>query len=283
MKTKAIAKWKQKEITELKDLTAKYNTVAVVDLNSLPNKQLQIARKKLRGKIVFKLTKKSLIIKAFENSGKEHLKNFSGHLSGTPAVIFTDMGAFELFRLLKQNRQYMAAKPGQIAPNDLWAKAGPTSFVPGPIISDLSKLGIKNKVEGGKIVFINDTIIAKEGAVISDTAASILSKLGIEPIEVKVNMTIASEGNEVYKSTVMNIDPEVIALQLKQAVQDTFKLTIGLGIVTKENAEYLIGKAFRETKALALKVGLLNEETANLVLSQIEKDAQALKSKIKED
>lgn len=283
MRTKAIAGWKQKEVKEIKELASKYNTVAVVDLKSLPNKQLQIARKKLRGKIVFKLTKKSLVIKAFNDSGKAHLKELSENLSGTPAIIFTDISAFELFRLLKQNRQYMAAKPGQIAPNDLWAKAGPTSFIPGPIISDLSKLGIKNKVEGGKIVFVNDTIIAKAGAVISDTAASILSKLGIEPIEVKVKMTLASEGSEIYKSDVMNVDSESIAAQLKLAIQDIFKLTIGLGIVTKENAQYLIGKAFREAKALATKSGIINEETASAVLSKIESEAQALKSMIKED
>src|SRR3989338_2764465 len=115
MKTKAVAKWKQKEIGELKELTSRYKTVAIVDLKNLPNKQLQIARKKLRGKIVFKLTKKSLIIKAFKDSGKEFLIKLSTYLSGTPAVIFTDIDAFELFRLLKQNRNFVAENPEKFA------------------------------------------------------------------------------------------------------------------------------------------------------------------------
>ncbi|MEK6923275.1 MAG: 50S ribosomal protein L10 [Nanoarchaeota archaeon] len=271
MKTKAVAKWKQKEIGELKELSARYKTIAIVDLKNLPNKQLQIARKKLRGKIVFKLTKKSLIVKAFKDSGKEFLTKLSAYLSGTPAVIFTDIDAFELFRLLKQNRQFMAAKPGQTAPNDLWAQAGPTPFVPGPIISDLGKLGIKNKVEAGKIVFINDTLIVKEGAIINETAASMLGKLGIEPIEVKVKMTFGTDNGEIYAAKVMNIDPVEIAAKIRQAARDAFNLTVGLGIVNKENASYLIGKAYRDTKALADKIGLGKDES------------QALKSEIKEE
>lgn len=283
MKTKAAAKWKQKEIGDIKELTSRYSTIAIVDLKNLPNKQLQIAKKKLRGKIVFKLTKKSLIIKAFKDSGKEFLQKLSTYLSGTPAVIFTDTDAFELFRLLKQNRQFMAAKPGQIAPNDLWAQAGPTSFVPGPIISDLGKLGIKNKVEAGKIVFISDTLLVKEGAIINDTAASMLGKLGIEPIEVKVKITYAADNGEIYAAKVMDIDPAEIAAKLKQAVQEAFSLTVGLGIVTKENASYLIEKAYRDTKALAIEIGILSKETTGAILSDMEQETQALKSQIKEE
>ena len=283
MKTKTVAKWKTKEVKEIKELAEKYNTVAVVDLQNLPNKQLQIARKKLRGKIVFKLTKKSLITRAFKESGKDHLVKLSEDFSGTPAIIFTDMGAFELFRLLKQNRQYTAAKPGQLAPSDLWVQAGPTSFVPGPIISDLGKLGIKNKVEGGKIVFINDTLIVAEGKPIDETAASILSKLGIEPIEIKVKMVVASEGSEIYKANVMNIDTDVLTERLRTAASDVFKLTIGIGLVTKDNASYLIAKAFRDTKAVAEKSGLLIKETAGEVLSKVESEVDALKSQIKEE
>ena len=59
--------------------------------------------------------------------------------------------------------------------------AGPTSFAPGPIISELAAVGIKTKVEGGKLAVIQDTVIVREGQVISQKVSETLKRLDIRP------------------------------------------------------------------------------------------------------
>jgi len=40
--------------------------------------------------------------------------------------------------------------------------AGDTPFKPGPIIGDLQKVGIKAKIQGGKIVITDDSLVVKK-------------------------------------------------------------------------------------------------------------------------
>jgi large subunit ribosomal protein L10 len=42
-----------------------------------------------------------------------------------------------LYKILQKSKSSAPAKAGQTAPNDIYVKAGKTSFAPGPIIGEL--------------------------------------------------------------------------------------------------------------------------------------------------
>jgi large subunit ribosomal protein L10 len=276
-KEKHVAEWKIKKVAEIEQFIEKYPLVAVVNLEALPNKQLQDIRRKLGDKMKMIITKKILYEKALENKKI----NFDEYLKGSPALLFSNESAFELFRLLKENRVSAAAKPGQIAPNDITVPAGPTPFTPGPIISDLGALGLKNKVEEGKIVIIEDAVIAKEGEAISPKAASLLAQLGVEPMQIGINLVVARENGEIYTKAILDVDVDEFTNKIKSAASDSFKLAVELGIINSQTAEYLVSKAFREAKHLAEEANVLSKETAPQVLSKAEGGAQALKKLVK--
>ena len=148
----------------------------------------------------------------------------------------------------------VAAKPGQTAPLDITVSAGPTPFAPGPAISELAQLGLKTKVEGGKIHVREDARVVKANEQISPLAASILSKLGVTPIQIGVTLTYVLEGNDLYKGLILDVDLHKYTEDLKTAALNAFKLAIELGFVTKENVTFLVQKAFREAHTLEGKV-----------------------------
>jgi large subunit ribosomal protein L10 len=246
---------KKKQVAELQKLIEKSKTIGLINLENLPSKQLKAVRKKLKGTATFVFGKKNIIKRSLEGSTKETVKVLLKHVDeGIPCLILSDLDAFRLFRELKSSRQKVAAKPGQIAPEDISIEAGPTPFAPGPAISELASLGLKTKVEGGKIHVRDSAIVVRKGQPIAPVAASVLAKLGVAPIQIGVNMPYVLEGDDLYAKSVLDVDVEQYAQDLKTAALNAFKLAIELGLVNTETAEFLVKKAFREAKAVSEKL-----------------------------
>lgn len=275
-KKRVVPEWKKKEVEKIRKLAETYPTVAIINLENLPNKQLQAIKKKLKDKIATRVTKKLFIKYAFEGSSQERLKNFVKYVKGAPGLLFSKLGAFELFKILKENRSSAPIKPGQTTPEDIWVQAGPTPFTPGPVISDFGKLGIKTAVEGGKIAIKADTLVLKKGEKASFAAASILSRLGIEPIKVGIALTHVLEGEDVYLADVLDIDINAYIANIQEAYSDSFKLSIELGIINNETVTFLIKRAFDGAKVLALSQNTITAETIKEIISKTESQAKAL-------
>lgn len=256
-----VPEWKKKQVDEIKKLTTTYSTIAIINLEMLPNRQLQKVKKKLKANVVFKPVKKWLATMAFEASANPAVKNLIPYMGGVPALLFTNLGAFELFKLLKESRQKVPAKSNQIAPEDIWVQAGPTPFTPGPIISELATLKIKASVAGGKIGIKQDSLVVKKGEKVIPLAASILAKLGITPVKIGVNLVAAVEKGDLYLANILDIDEEKLIADLKKAASEALALSMELGIINSDNAPQLIAKAVREAKALESKVNEAEKTT----------------------
>src|SRR3989344_9430566 len=143
---------KLEEVKKLKKLLLRYRVISIGDITSLPSKQFQTIRSKLKPNVEVKVTKKILIKKAIEEIKEKDLKQLEKYLEKSmPVLLLTDDDPFKLYKSLKKSKSKAAAKPGQIAPHDIIVKAGPTDFPPGPIIGELGQVGIVASVENGKI------------------------------------------------------------------------------------------------------------------------------------
>ena len=181
-----INETKKKEVELIKELIGRYKTIGILDLMNLPSPQLQDTRKKLDVNI--RVTKKRLLRIALNDVDKGVEKLCENLDNVIPALILTNYTSFKLAKDLRKGRSLVAAKAGQIAPNDLVVKAGPTSLPPGPIIGELGSAGIKASVEQGKVTVREDSVVVKSGNVISGKVADVLVKLGIKPMELGLNL-----------------------------------------------------------------------------------------------
>jgi large subunit ribosomal protein L10 len=256
--------------------------IGIVNMQSLPAQQLQAMREKLRKDVYLFMTKKRLMKIAFEQleAEKPGISKLAEYFRGMPALLFTKENPFKLFKILKKNKSPAPAKPGQIAPNDIVVNAGPTNFAPGPIIGELGKFGIKTGVENGKLAIKNDTTVCKEGEVISDGLASILTRLGIQPMEVGLDLVAIYEKGVIFTKKVLDVDEEQFISDLQKLARDAFALSVEIGFTTKDNVEYLISKAHKEAFSLGLEAVIPTADNIDQLLIKATQQGNALKSKI---
>lgn len=275
-----VAKWKEATVKELKKKIESSPTIALIDMTNLPAPQLQVIRGKIRSRATILMARKRLIKRALEESQKKEAAKLVNEIRGLPALIFSEEGAFELFKVLKENVSEAPAKGGQIAPDDISLKAGPTNFPAGPIISELAGLGIKTGIEAGKVVIKVDKLVVEKGDKITKEAAGLLARFGLKPMKIGINLISALEKNDIFPGTVLDINVEDYKRRLIEAHQNAFKLSVARGILTESNKEYLIKKAHLDAKAIALKAEILTEETKAELLKKAESQALALKENV---
>ena len=107
IKNKHIPQWKIEEINHLVDLFRNYENIAVIEVAHINDMQFQSMRRILRGKAVFRMSKKSLQLRAIEKykneSKKENLDELAKHIPGQSSLVFTNLDLFELKRIFLEN------------------------------------------------------------------------------------------------------------------------------------------------------------------------------------
>ena len=141
-----VADWKKEKVAELEELTNNNEIIGIVNLADIPAPQLQTMRKTLGDKAILKMSRKNFIKIALANSNKE-VEGLADYLEGQPAMVFTEMNPFKLFKILEDSKTEAPAKAGSIAPADIVVPAGDTSFPPGPILGELQQAGIPAKID----------------------------------------------------------------------------------------------------------------------------------------
>ena len=278
-----ISMRKRKELSTLRDLIKKYPVVGIIDIASLPSSQFQFMKHGLRGKLIVRVTKKRLLKILFKEASSEKvgIDKLEPYLDkGIPAVMFSMEEPFKVFNNFKRSQSSAPAKAGQIAPSDVYAKAGPTPFTPGPIISEFGALGIKTKVEGGKITILSDKLLVKEGGVIDGKTADFMSKLGLKPMKIGINMVACYDNGAVFDKEVLDVDYEELECKFMLAYSEALNLATYIGYVTSENISLLLTKNYREALAIAKASGVATSETLFEQVKEAAREVLALEGKI---
>ena len=263
-----VAEWKKEEVEDLKELIESYNVVGMANLADIPALQLQKMRKNLQGNATLKMSRKTFMSLALEESGKSNVDSLKDHMKGQPALIFTDMNPFKLYKILEDNKTEAPAKAGSIAPNDIVVPKGDTAFKPGPILGELQKAGIPAKIDKGKIVITKDSTVVAEGEEISKEIASILTRLEIHPLEVGIDLVAAYEDQTIYTSDVLTIDEEETLSNIQKAFAQALNLSVNAAIFTKESMPYILQNANTKAMNLALNAEILTSKTRELLLAK---------------
>ncbi|MBI5397951.1 50S ribosomal protein L10 [Candidatus Woesearchaeota archaeon] len=280
-----ISPFKKKVVAEYSKLIVEYPIIAAVNMENLPTRQLQAMRATLRGKVVMKMSKRRLMALALKQSAekKAGVDKLVPYLKGMPALLFTKENPFSLYKTLEKNKSTAPIKGGQTAPKDIVVPAGPTTFAPGPIIGQLGQVGIAAGIDQGKVAIKKDSLVAKAGAQVKPELAAILARLGIEPMEIGLDVTAAFENGTIYTKDILSIDEKKYIDNVALAHQCAFNLAIEVGILTKDTTEFMIQKAFRDSRALAIEQSILADLVVGDVLAKARNEMLALASELPDD
>jgi len=282
MLTRQVALWKKEIFSDLQTLLRKYSVVAVADLQKVRSSQIQEIRKKLRGKAELLVAKNTILQKASENlaSEKSNVDKFANSLSGSKVLIFTQMNPFELILFLNKNKVRVSAKGGDIATGEIMIPAGNTGLQPGPVISEFNEAKVQTRIEGGSIFVAKDTVVATKGDVISTKTASLLSKLGMKPMEAGLGLSYAYDNGLVLGPNDLAFDLDQMKSQFSTAARSAFGLALEANIMMPETAPAILGKAYRQALAVGVEAGFFTRETTPRIIQKAYANMNALSQAI---
>lgn len=250
-----VPEWKRETVKRLKEYFRRYPVVAAAELSKARSVMLHEIRRRLRGQVEMMVIKKTLARKAAEELEKErpNLTKFIDSIKGGALLLFTNLDPFKLSLIIQRNKVRVEAKAGDVAESDIVVPAGNTGIPPGPVISEFGEVKIPTKIDSGTIWITMDTVVAKKGEAISPKLASLLSRLGIKPIETGLSLICAYSDGSVISGDDLKIDLEEYRRQIIKAGAKALNLTVNAGIPTRESLPLIIFKAFREARQVAIE------------------------------
>jgi large subunit ribosomal protein L10 len=282
MLTQQVAVWKKEIYDDLLKLLNKYPVIAVADLRKVRSSQIQEIRKKLRGKAELLVAKNTILRKAAEKAAgqKEKVNQFADSLTGSKVLIFTQMNPFELIIFLNKNKVRVPAKGGDLATSDIMIPGGNTGLQPGPVISEFNEAKVKTRIESGSIFVAEDTIVVSKGDVIPVKTASLLSKLGMKPMEAGLSLSYAYDNGLLLVPNDLAFDLDKMKADITSAARLAFGVAVEASIMLPETATMIISKAYRQAVAVSVEAEFFTKETTKLIIQKAYANMNALSSAI---
>lgn len=274
---------KADKVKELKELLSQYNAVGIASLEKVRSAQLQQLRKKLVESACLLVVKNSLIERAVsEIKDKTGIDKLEDHLTGPNLFLFTNLNPFKLVLLLEKSRVNATARGGDVAAFDVTVPAGNTGLPPGPIISQFTAVGLRTRIEAGSVYVSKATTVVKKGEEISTQLASLLSKLGIKPVEVGLSLKVVYDDGVILTEEDLTLDIEGFKRSIEEAHQFAFNLSLEAAIALPENISYLVKLAHQKAQSLALNAAIVNKDTIEGLIRKANTEMMSLSEKLDE-
>jgi len=272
---------KAEEVEEIKNLIQQYKAVGIASLQKVRAAQLQELRRKLEKSANLRVVKNTIVKKAIAECKEKHkIENLEEHLSGSNIFLFTNLNPFKLALLLEKSRVKTTAKAGDIAAFDVIVPAGNTGLPPGPIISQFTAAGLPTRIEAGSVWVSRDTPVAKKGDVISARLASVLSKLGIKPVDAGLTIKAVYDEGVIITEEQLHLDLGEFRRSVEEAHTYAFNLSLKAAYPIPENIAFLLQTAHGEAYRLALNAGIPNRDTIAYLLRKAHAEMLSLSSRL---
>ncbi|MFX1285382.1 MAG: 50S ribosomal protein L10 [Promethearchaeota archaeon] len=276
---------KKEQIDTIINLAEQNSVIGLVNLSGISSKALQDIRSSMRsGEVAatLKVAKNTLKTLALENVDKPGIVKLIPYINGSCAMIFTNVNPFKLQKFLNQNQVPAPAKTGQISPVDVFVSEGVTNLDPGPIIGELSSIGLQTRIEKGKIRIIKTAKVLSVGETVSEAHATVLSRLGIQPFKIGLKLSTVLENQEIIDGSILDVDEVRMIADLQRAYMDALSLAINpkLAYYSAASIPFLLKTAISQAMALSIDCGYITDKTIDFFLTKTVKQAQLLKEEV---
>ena len=272
-----VPQWKVETVEEIKRIFQEYPVVGIVGFRGVPSSQFQGIRRDLRGEVLIRVVKNSLLRLALESLGGEY-KKLEDYIDDQVAIVATKLNPFKLYKKLEQTKIPSPLKPNQVSPVDVVVEAGPTNFPPGPILGEIQAGGIPAAIERGKIVVKNTVTVVKAGEVVRPEVARALNLLEVKPIKIGLETKAVFENGIVFTPSDLAIDEAKVFEDFLEAAKNALNLAVNSAYVTEETAEILLQKAFMDAKNLAINAVIYEPEVIEDIIGKAHSEMLSLAS-----
>ena len=288
IKNKHISQWKIDEINHLVELLKTHKNIAVIEVAHINDKQIQTIRKILRGKAIFRMSKKSLQLRAIEQykskSKKKNLDKLAENIPGQSSLVFTDLDLFELKKIFLENEWMVPAKPNEITPVDIWVPGGDTGLPTGQVISELNMtLRLPTRIINDTIHVRENTRTHKAGVLVTVKQAAVLKKLGITPIKSLIKIHFAWNDGEIIPEEILYMDMEQFKQDVVTGYREALAILFEMPFFQEDMMEEYIQKAITQANIVnAIVFGEGIQITAEEEKPQVEEKKEEKKDDSKD-
>lgn len=281
MPSQQVLEEKIGEVDEITKLINQHKIVGIASLQKVRAPQLQAFKKNLAGTVLMRVIKNKLMKMAIENcKDKPDLKKLEEHLEGSNVYLFTDLNPFNLALTLERGKVKTTAKSGDIAAFDVVVPSGSTGQPPGPIISQLNAAGLPTRIESGSVWVSRDTLVVRKGEVIDERLASVLSKLGIKPVESGLAMNFVYDNGLIITQDQLRIDVDKTKQSIGSAQAEAFALSLSIAYPTTDSITALLQVAHREAYALSINAAVPTKDTIGDLIRKAHTEMLSLSSRL---
>lgn len=275
-----VSERKIKEVENLVSMLNQHKIIGVAGLYKVRTVQLQQLKRVFGKDVTIRVAKNTLIRRAIKQCEKDrkNIGELSGRLTGETVFLFTEMNPFRLALLLGRGKVRISAKAGDVVQGDVVVQAGNTGLPPGPVISELHGVGIPTRIETGSVWVVKDTVVAKKGQALSPRLASMLSRLGIKPLEVGLTLVAAYDDGRIYTSDDLKVDIDTVRRQVQDGWSQAFNLAVSAAYPTNETVGVILKAAQQSALALSINAAFPTAETTAHLLQLAQTRAVSLSS-----
>ncbi len=276
MPSQLVLQEKSTEVEEIKKWLVEYKSIGVASLRKVRATQLQALKKSLYGQVYMHVMKNTLMRLAIENMGETDLKKLEPYLAGSNVLLFTNLNPFKLALLLEKGKVKTTAKSGDIAAMDVIVPQGNTAQPPGPIISQLNGVGLPTRIESGSVWVAKDTLVVRQGEVINEQLAGVLSKLGIKAVEAGLSMRAVYDEGLMVLENQLHIDLAATLRSLQQNQSEAFALAIEIAYPSPDTIKTLLQTAHQKAVALSVSAGIVTKDTIADLIRKANSEMESL-------
>lgn len=227
--------------------------ILMVHCDHVGSNQLQQIRIALRGRATVLMGKNTQIRRVLRNVSEDYpdLIKLLPHVIGNVGLIFTNDDIKQIRDVITGFKVPAAAKPGNVAPVDVYVPPGPTGLDPGQT-SFFQALGIATKIARGSIEIINRVHLIKEGDKVGSSEVALLSKLGIKPFTYGLIPTQIYDTGSVYSPKVLDLTEADMLSKFFRGVSYVAAMSLALGVPTVASVPHSLSNAFKKLVSVAL-------------------------------
>ena len=122
--------------------------------------------------------------------------------------------------------------------------------------------------------------MAKKGDVIDARLASVLSKLGLKPVEAGLSLRIMYDDGLILTEEQLRLDLEATKHDIEEAHASAFNLSLNAAYPVAETAKFLIRLAHQNACNLAINAGVPNRETIADLIRKANMEMISLSSRL---
>lgn len=257
---------KAEYFSKLRKYLEEYKSIFVVGVDNVSSQQMHEVRKALRGKAAILMGKNTMVRRAIrgfivEFPDYEKLLPF---VKGNVGFVFTNESLFDIKQQIVSNRVAAPARPGAIAPEDIWVRAVNTGMEPGKT-SFFQALGVPTKIARGTIEITSDVKVVEAGSKVGASEASLLNLLNISPFTYGLSVVQVYDNGQVFSSSILDITDKELVDHFISAVQTIASISLAVGYPTLPSVGHTLIKNYKDLLAVAISTNYVFPEIEELV------------------